>query len=265
MRYFLHISYNGFDYRGWQKQTGVVSIQESLESALSHILKRPIALVGCGRTDAQVHATQFFAHFDFELPWEFDLTYRMNQLLPLQIVVHDIIKVEREPHARFDVSERTYDYFIHTTKNPFLNESSYYFPHQNLDFDKMNRTVALLLNYQDFQAFCKTPEHNQTTICKITATKLFVSKDGKQIQFQITANRFLRGMIRVIVQKLLEIGTAEISVEEFENILIENKAPNIKAIAAPYGLYLSKVTYPFLNLTPAIQPLPLFISKDFSL
>lgn len=259
MRYFLHVSYNGFDYRGWQKQTGVVSIQETLEIAISQILKTPITLVGCGRTDAQVHATQFFAHFDLELPWEFDLTFRMNQLLPNQIVVHDIIKVDGEPHARFDVSERTYDYFIHTEKNPFLNPFSYYFPFQNLDFEKMSVAVKLLLKYQDFQAFCKTPEHNQTTICKIIATNLFISKDGKQIQFKITANRFLRGMIRVIVQKILEIGTAEISVEEFENILIKNEPPNIKAIAAPYGLYLSKVTYPFLDLKPAIQPPALFL------
>lgn len=258
MRYFLHVSYNGFDYRGWQKQTDVASIQETLETALSQILKAPIVLVGCGRTDAQVHATQFFAHFDLTFQWDFDLTYRMNQLLPNQIVVHDIIKVEGEPHARFDVSERTYDYFIHTEKNPFLNSFSYYFPFQNLNFEKMCVAMKLLLIYQDFQAFCKTPEHNQTTICKIIATNLFVSKDGRQIQFKITANRFLRGMIRVIVQKILEIGTDEISVEEFENILIKNEPPNIKGIAAPYGLYLSKVTYPFLNIEPHITPPPTF-------
>lgn len=258
MRYFLHISYNGFNYRGWQKQTGVSSIQETLELALLHILKAPISLVGCGRTDAQVHATQFFAHFDLDFHWEFDLTYRMNQLLPNQIVVHDIITVVGEPHARFDVSERTYDYFIHTEKNPFLNETSYYFPFQNLDFEKMKLAVALLLKYQDFQAFCKTPDHNQTTICKITAAHLFLSKDSKQLQFKITANRFLRGMIRVIVQKLLEIGKGELSVKEFENILIENKPPNIKAIAAPYGLYLSKVNYPFLDIAPRITPPPIF-------
>lgn len=259
MRYFLHISYNGFDYRGWQKQTGVTSVQEALEFALSHILKLPISIVGCGRTDAQVHAIQFFAHFDSDLQWNFDLTYRLNQLLSHSIVVHDVIKVDGEPHARFDVTTRTYDYYIHGEKNPFLNQFSYYFPFQKLNFDKMKLAASLLLKYQDFQSFCKTPEHNQTTICNLKESNLYVSDDGKQIRFKITANRFLRGMIRVIVQKLLDIGTGAIRVEEFENILIKNEPPNIKSIAAPYGLYLSKVTYPFLELKPAIQPPPLFL------
>jgi tRNA pseudouridine38-40 synthase len=258
MRYFLHISYNGFNYRGYQKQDGVSSVQETIENALSHILKEAIVIVGCGRTDAQVHATQFFAHMDTEISWDFDLAYRLNQLLPINIVIYDIIKVASNQHARFDASQRTYDYYIHTEKNPFLDETSYFYPCKNLNIDNMNSAVSALLKYQDFQAFCKTPEHNQSTICLISSAKLFINQNGNQLQFQISANRFLRGMIRVIVQKLLEIGTGEKTVEEFESLLIKNETPQIKSIAAPYGLYLSKVTYPFLNIESRATPPPNF-------
>ena len=258
-RYFLHISYNGFGYRGWQKQSGALSIQETLEDALSRILKMAISVVGCGRTDAQVHATQFFAQMDIEKEWDFDLVYRLNQLLPSQIVVYDIILMSGFPNARFDVVERTYDYFIHTEKDPFLEGLSYFFPHKYLRLDKMILATHILLKHQDFQSFCKTPEHNQTTICKVTSAQLFSNANGNRIQFQITANRFLRGMIRVIVQNLLEIGMGEKSVDEFENHLSEKESSEIKAIAAPAGLYLSKVTYPFLNIPAPIKAPPTFL------
>jgi len=255
-RYFIHLAYNGFTFRGWQKQAGHTTVQETLENAFSHILKKTITIVGCGRTDAQVHATQFFAHFDIDFEWNFDLVFRLNQFLPNDIVIFDIIKTEDNAHVRFDAIERTYEFYVHTVKDPFLQNYSYYFANQNLKTKDIVSATALLTGYEDFQAFCKTPDHNQTTYCKITKSFCQPSPNNHQLKFQFTANRFLRGMIRALVQKILEVGTNEISIVEFEELLKNPKVPDIKAMAAPYGLYLTKVNYPFINLPNKTFPPP---------
>ncbi len=262
-RYFLHLAYNGFAFRGWQKQVGYLTIQESIENACSHILKTPIAIVGCGRTDAQVHATQFFAHFDLESDWGYDLVYRLNQYLPNEIVIFDIIKMEDAPHARFDAFERTYEYYVHTEKDPFLQNHSYYFANKNLNVENIKTAISLLPQYEDFQSFCKTPDHNQTTLCNLTSATFYASHQNQQLKFEFTANRFLRGMIRVIVQKLLEVGANQITVEEFEGLLKNATTPDIKSMAAPYGLYLTKVNYPFINLPTKTLPPPSQMNNFF--
>ena len=248
MRYFFHIAFVGSNYSGWQKLPGIVSIQQTLEDALTSILKTPVAIVGCGRTDAQVHASQYFFHADIESPWDYDLLYRINKRLPSDIALFDIIPMEGLPHARFDGTQRQYDYFFHTYKDPFLAGFSSCYLLKNLDVDSMSQAVAIFPNYNDYFALCKSPTQNEHTICHVSKTSLFMNKAGNRFHFQISSNRFLRGMIRIIIAKLLEIGEGKLSVKQFEQLLIEKKAAENIKLAMPQGLYLSKITYPYLDI-----------------
>lgn len=248
MRYFFHIGYHGTNYCGWQKHPEALSVQQVLETSLSKLLKVPIYISGCGRTDAQVHASQFFFHVDIEQEWDFDLFFRLNKILPDDIALFDIIPMEGLPHARFDTIQRSYDYFIHTYKDPFLSRFSSFYAERNLDLHKMKDAVTLLPKYSDYRAFCKMPDRIDHTICHVSAARLYIDKGGDKIRFHISANRFLSKMIRIIVGRLLEIGKGEMSVDEFEHYLAEKITPQIIIPAYPQGLYLSKVTYPYLDL-----------------
>lgn len=248
MRYFVHIGYHGTNYSGWQIHPGVLNVQEVLQNALSKILKTPIAIFGCGRTDAQVHASQFFFHMDVDKEWKFDLLFRLNKLLPADIAIFDIISMEGLPHARFDAMQRTYDYFIHNYKDPFLSKFSSFYAYKNLDIVQMKAAVALLPLYNDYRGFCKSPDRNEHTICNITSASLHISAGEDKIRFQISANRFLSKMVRIIVGRLLEIGQGKLRVDEFEHYLINKATPPIITPAYPQGLYLSKITYPYLDI-----------------
>lgn len=248
MRYFVHIGYHGTNYSGWQIHPGVLNVQEVLQNALSKVLKTSVAIFGCGRTDAQVHASQFFFHMDVDKEWKFDLNFRLNKLLPADIAIFDIIPMEGLPHARFDATQRTYNYFIHNYKDPFLSKFSSFYPYKNLDIDQMNAAVALLPLYNDYRGFCKSPDRNEHTICNITSANLYINPDEDKIRFQISANRFLSKMVRIIVGRLLEIGIGKLNVAEFEHYLINKITPPIITPAYPQGLYLSKVTYPYLDI-----------------
>ncbi len=215
---------------------------------MSKLLKSKITCIGCGRTDASVHARQFFFHFDFDKAWNFNLNQRLNKALPDDIAVFDIIPVEDFPHAQFDAIERTYEYYIHTSKDPFLNGFSALYEHKNLNFQEMVRAANLITSYTDYSQFCKTPERNDSNFCEVKSTKLFVNQQGDRIRFQISANRFTKGMIRVIVHRLLEVGNGSLTVKEFEDILKGLYKPKEITIAYPQGLYLIKVKYPFLDL-----------------
>lgn len=248
MRYFFHIGYNGYPYRGWQKLPSHNSVQIIVESTLSQILKTPISVVGCGRTDSHVHAPQFFFHADIQHQWDFDLAFRLNKNLPPDIAVFDILPMDETRHARFDAFERTYDYFIHTHKDPFLEQFSAPYASEQWNVRPMKDAVALLLRYEDYKAFCKTPSMQRSTICRISKANLFVSKSDNGFRFEITANRFLSGMIRVLMGKLVKIGRGELSVDEFESQLASTSSSGEIERAYPQGLYLSKVTYPYLDL-----------------
>jgi tRNA pseudouridine38-40 synthase len=248
MRYFFHIGYNGNNYNGWQKLPQANSVQEVIERQLSQILKTPLTIVGCGRTDTQVHAGQFFFHVDIADPWDFDLLFRLNKSLPPDIAIFDILPMKGDAHARFDAFERTYDYFIHTYKHPFLNNLSSLYEFNGLDFLEMRKAIALLPSYNDYRSFCRTPDKQKTTTCNVSRAELFVDTSGQRIRFSITANRFLSGMIRILMNKLLDIGKREMSVDEFEYLLITKKTPITILPAYPQGLYLSKVNYPFLDI-----------------
>lgn len=204
--------------------------------------------MGCGRTDAQVHASQFFFHTDIKEEWNYDLVFRLNKVLPDDIAIFEIIPVEEKHHARFDAVQRTYDYFIHTYKDPFLSNTSSLYLEKNLDLASMKAAVSLLTIYNDFRAFCKAPNDHNTTLCAITSATLFADNSGDRLRFQVSADRFLGMMIRIIMGRLLKIGRREMSVDEFEQMLISKESPGRLEAAYPQGLYLSKVTYPYLDL-----------------
>ena len=247
------MAFNGYNYRGWQRQPIALNVQQIVEDTLAKVLKVPVSVMGCGRTDSQVHASQFFFHSDIEKAWDYDLLFRLNKTLPDDIAVFEIIPVDDNRHARFDATQRTYDYFIHTYKDPFLSTASALYLERDLNLEKMKAAVALLPKYHDYRALCKTPAVYRTTICKVTSARLFCDASGDRIRFQITADRFLGRMIRIIMGKLLMIGRGELSVEEFESYLITKKTPDTFEMAYPQGLYLSKVTYPYLDLPPRTE------------
>lgn len=248
MRFFFHIAYQGQNYSGWQRQPAVTSVQELLETTLSKVLKVPTTIFGCGRTDAQVHASQYFFHVDMEQNWDFDLLYRLNKALPTDIAIYDIIEMKGKPHARFDAVYREYDYFMHTYKDPFLSNQSSLYLYPNLDLHKMSEAAKLLLKYKDFRSFCTQPDKNEHTLCNVTSAAIYVNEKGDRIRFNVGSNRFLGKMIRIITGKLLKIGTGTLSIDEFESHLITLEVPKILQPAYPIGLYLSKVRYPYLDL-----------------
>lgn len=250
-RYFFHIAYNGTRYRGWQRQTNIRSIQETIETSLAKVLHLPmITIIGCGRTDAEVHASQFFFHTDLEQAPPPQFQYILNRSLPPDIAVFDIITLpaNQQYHARFSATNRQYDYYIHTQKTPFLDHFSTLYIDYPLDLAKMNQAVQLLTQYDDYRGLCKQPNLYNTTICRVSAASLAVN-NTHNIRFQITANRFLRGQIRLIVQQLLDIGTGKSTVEAFETILRDKKRPTKLKPAPARGLVLSRVTYPFITLS----------------
>ncbi|MDA9554797.1 tRNA pseudouridine(38-40) synthase TruA [Pelobium sp.] len=250
MRYFFHIAYQGKNYSGWQKQRNIFSVQQVLEDELSKILKTPTAIIGCGRTDAKVNASQFFFHADLEKQADEHLLFRLNKSLPKDIAVFDIIQMENQPHCRFDAIQRKYDYLIHTYKDPFLSDCSSLYLNLSLDFHQLKKATDLLVKYNDYRCFCTSPDKNEHTICHVSEAKWWISKNGNQLRFQISANRFLSKMIRITVGQLLKVGKGELSVDAFEHYLKHKETPKILYPAHPQGLYLSKITYPYLDLAP---------------
>jgi tRNA pseudouridine38-40 synthase len=255
VRYFFHLGFNGFNYRGWQRQSqGEGStIQEVIETILSQMLKKPVSIMGCGRTDAMVHASQFFFHVDIDEKWDYDLKFRINKMLPSDIAIFEIVPVDHNHHARFDATQRAYDYFIHTHKDPFLSPLSALYQEKGWRMDEMKRAVALLPKHNDYRAFCTTPDRHRTTICHVAAANLFADPSGEKLRFTISANRFLSSMIRIIVGKLLEIGRGDLSVDQFEHHLLTKEIHKSFEPAYPQGLYLSRVTYPYLDIAPRIE------------
>lgn len=248
MKYFFHIGYKGNRYRGWQRQPNVPNVQAVIEDALGHILKTDVTIMGCGRTDAQVHASQFFFHLEVDNAWDFDMMFRLNKLLPSDIAVFEIIPVDPFQHARYDATQRTYDYFIHTYKDPFLGESSAMYLESNLNLEEMKKAVAIFARHTDFRAFCKSPDKYKHTRCTIFSASLYRNSSGDKIRYQVSANRFLSGMVRFMVGTLLEVGRGKLTVDELEKYMQQKKLPEFVTPAYPQGLYLSKVNYPYLNI-----------------
>lgn len=242
LRYFIEIAYNGKNYHGWQIQPDASSVQQTLEEALSTILRSKIAIVGAGRTDTGVHAKQIFAHFDFAEAIDIkELCFKLNSFLPKDIAIKDIASVKENAHARFDALSRTYEYHISLEKNPFATDFSYQL-HHIPDVYKMNKAAKILLNYNDFQCFSKSKTDVKTYHCIITFAEWKLT--NHKLVFTITADRFLRNMVRAIVGTLLEIGLGKIDVDDLHTI-IKSKNRNMAGTSVPAeGLYLTRVEYP---------------------
>lgn len=245
MRYFIKLAYNGTHYHGWQCQPNASSVQEMMNKAVSTLLNTEINLMGAGRTDSGVHAKEMYAHFDLETSFDIpNLVHKLNSYLPKDIAVYDIIPVQDEAHTRFDATKRTYEYYINTFKDPFLQEQSWYF-HQSLDLDLMNEAAELLFNYTDFQCFSKVNTDVNTFDCTIFEAN-WKQENGKLI-FTISANRFLRNMVRAIVGTLINIGLHKITLADF-NAIIKSKNRDKAGFSVPaHGLYLTKIEYDYIT------------------
>ncbi|MGB0198882.1 MAG: tRNA pseudouridine(38-40) synthase TruA [Flavobacteriaceae bacterium] len=241
MRYFIELTYDGSAYHGWQRQPNGVSIQSTLEDALHTLLGQPVVVVGAGRTDAGVHARQIFAHIDVNHPLHENFTYRINQFLPKDIAVRHIHHVNDAAHARFDAVARSYEYHLTTTKNPFLVSYAYNFG-KNLDMAAMNQAASLLLNHTDFKCFSKSKTDVKTYDCDITHAEWTCK--GSDWVFSITANRFLRNMVRAIVGTLIEVGLGKMSLEDFQTVLRSRSRSEAGFSVPAHGLYLMQVVYP---------------------
>jgi tRNA pseudouridine38-40 synthase len=242
LRYFIELSYNGKGYHGWQNQPNAITVQEVLEKALSILLNESIAVVGAGRTDAGVHASQMYAHFDAQTAFNApQLVFKLNSFLPTDIAIHDIFKVKPEAHARFDASSRAYLYRISLKKNVFTHDAVYMLK-QNLDIDKMNAACKILFKYKDFQCFSKTNTDVKTYHCDMLRAE-WLLKDN-ELHFIVKANRFLRNMVRAIVGTMVNIGLGKIEVEALHNI-IQSKSRSKAGFSVPaHGLYLTHIEYP---------------------
>ena len=241
MRYFIELSYDGTSFVGWQRQPSGNSVQSCLEDALSILFRKPLSIVGAGRTDAGVHAHQLFAHVDIDEHIDQDLTFRLNKLLPKEIAVRNIIAVAQDAHARFDAVSRSYRYHITTQKNPFLQKRSYQFA-KPLDVELMNQAAKILIDHEDFKCFSKSKTDVKTYICDIQHA--YWEQGGSELVFFIQANRFLRNMVRAIVGTLIEVGLKKISISDFEAILASRDRSQAGYSVPAHGLYLEKVNYP---------------------
>jgi len=242
-RYFIQLSYKGSNYHGWQIQPNAISVQEVLVKAFSTILREKIEITGAGRTDTGVHANYFMAHFDFikdDLHEDNKFLFKINGLLPKDIAVHKLFAVNNKSHTRFDAISRTYNYYIHQQKDPFLLESSYFLSHK-LDINLMNAACELLFQFTDFTSFSKLHTDVKTNNCKIT--EAYWKQEDYKLTFTITADRFLRNMVRSIVGTLIDVGKKKITLEDFTQI-IESKDRSEAGVSVPaHGLFLSDIKY----------------------
>lgn len=244
MRYFIEISYHGKNYFGWQMQPDVISVQEKITKGISTILRQEITIVGAGRTDAGVHASQMFAHFDVDTALSENFTYKLNAILPDDIVIHKTILVEDDAHARFDATSRSYEYKIFLGRNPFILDTSWQLYQKNIDVALMNEVASILLEYEDFECFSKVKTDVHTFNCTITEAKWI--QNGSELTFHISANRFLRNMVRAIVGTLLDVGFGKISASDFRAI-IESKNRSKAGVSVPArALFLTKVAYDYI-------------------
>jgi tRNA pseudouridine38-40 synthase len=245
LKYFIKLAYNGTNYHGWQSQPNASSVQETLSKAISVVLNAEINLMGAGRTDTGVHAREMFAHLDVQAPLDTkSLIHKLNSYLPKDIVIYDIISVHEDAHARFDATKRTYEYHINTFKDAFSQDESWYYQHV-LDLDIMNQASKLLLNHTDFQCFSKVNTDVNTFDC--TIFEAYWQQEGNRLVFTISANRFLRNMVRAIVGTLVYVGLHKITLEDFNNIIASKNRSEAGFSVPAHGLYLTKIDYEYIE------------------
>jgi tRNA pseudouridine38-40 synthase len=246
-RYFMQLAYDGANYHGWQVQETASSVQDVISQALEALLSiESISLVGCGRTDAGVHASDYYAHFDLDTKLTQDamdhLSFRLNKFLPPDISIFKVFAVPGDLHARFSATGRTYTYFIHTFKDPFLNSHSWYL-YGPLDVELMNEASEVLMTYRDFTSFARLHSQTKTNICQVTAAGWH--REGHRVIFTITADRFLRNMVRAVVGTMVEIGQHKMDIQKLKQVIEKLDRSEAGKSAPALGLFLSEVRYPF--------------------
>jgi len=242
-RYFMELAYHGKPYHGWQIQPNAPTVQEALIKALSIILKHDVNIVGAGRTDTGVHAAHFVAHFDWTGK-DFsttDLAYKLNRYFPNNIRIDNVQEVDSQTHSRFSASRRTYHYLISREKSTFLSEYTW-FLQNDLDIRKMNTASEILLNNSDFTSFARLHADTKTNICQLS--KAFWTEKGSILVFEISADRFLRNMVRAIVGSLVEVGKGKTSSDDFDKIIEQMDRSAAGQSAPAHGLFLSRIDYP---------------------
>lgn len=274
MRYFLHLSYDGTNYCGWQVQKNAPSVQQTINEGLEKLLGHKISSCGCGRTDTGVHAKDFYMHFDAEkeIPDLPDFLFRINCVLPDNIAISEIIPVEDKAHARFDATERSYEYFLHFNKSPFIKRYSFAQGFYHINWEPVIEATEFIKTVNDFTSLCLPSVDFKTNICQIKNVQWdvlpnhhyvlkpmdeiavhkpleppFVFNGNELLRFSISSNRFLRGMVRKIVGTLLTIGKGKLRFEEFKEIVQEKKDFRVHYLAPPNGLFLSKIKYPYFG------------------
>jgi tRNA pseudouridine38-40 synthase len=242
-RYFIHLAYRGSAYCGWQEQPGDQTVQGTLHDALAKLLRVKFETVGCGRTDTGVHASSFFAHFDADFTFDIEKTAKkLNAMLPADIAVYQIFPVATDMHARFSATQRSYTYHLHTQKDPFSEGLSVFTPYQ-LNVDLMNEGAQILLQTRDFASFCKAGGNQHTTFCTLTACGWLAHSKG--FTFEISADRFLRNMVRSIVGTMVDLGRGKIDLQTFKAIVDAKDRTAAGTSVAAHGLFLKDVRYPF--------------------
>lgn len=241
-RFFIYLKYDGAAYHGWQVQPNARSVQAELERALSTLLRQELSVVGAGRTDTGVNARMMTAHFDTDATVDCkQLAYKLNRILPRDIAVDRVEPVSQDMHARFSATSRTYHYYVHTGKDPFAHAYSYELPFK-VDFDKMNQAAAVLLTVSDFAAFCKSNSDAKTTLCRVTSAQWVRVSDGHWY-FHITANRFLRNMVRAVVGTLIDVGRGKISMDDFTQIIAGKNRQQAGESVPGNALFLENIGY----------------------
>lgn len=235
----------GTAYSGWQRQDTAISIQQVMEESMTKLFSDNIYIVGCGRTDSGVHASQYYFHVDIDRLPDYDLQWRLNKMLPDDIAIHDIIEVTDTASARFDAISRQYVFHIHTIKNPFLFSSSVYVDTNELNLDKMNSALNFLTKQTDFSAFCRTPDRHNTCICHIDLAIVNAGSKSGTYKITIRGNRFLRAMIRIITHRVILIGTEKLSLEDFKKYFSEGNQGEQVVLMPPQGLFLDEIKYPY--------------------
>jgi tRNA pseudouridine38-40 synthase len=249
-RYFLEIFYKGTAYSGFQLQKNANTVQAEVEKAFKILQKEDVSMTGSSRTDAGVHALQNFFHFDFDESFHPHFLYKINSILSRDIVVTNIYPVQQKAHCRFDAVSRSYSYHIYQEKNPFLADRSYYLPY-SLDFEKLEQSAAVVKLYTDFTSFSKRNTQVKTFVCSIEQSEW--KREGEEMIYKVTANRFLRGMVRGLTGTMLQVGRNKINIDQFKKI-IEAKNCKLADFSVPgHGLFLTKVAYPAsLQLVPLV-------------
>ena len=243
MRYFIYLEFDGTAYSGWQIQPQSPSVQQTLEEALALFLRRKVAVTGAGRTDAGVHASEMVAHFDLDEPQDCAwMQNKLNGILPQDIAVHRIVPVRPDAHARFDATARTYRYYVTLDKSAFNRNYSWFLPNEP-DFELMNKAAGMLLQTVDFTSFSKLHTDTKTNDCRVTEAQWTPLEDGRWV-FTITADRFLRNMVRAIVGTLMEVGRHKLTLDGFKQIIDSKDRCSAGDSAPAQGLFLCKIVYP---------------------